>query len=100
MKLRPLSITIMLSSWEISRGLEGAYNSVNPRSNEVLSLEGVWRRYRRWQRRPASVKEAVVRFFQRDGWSYEDFWALQGISLSVQRGEVVGFCGANGSGKS
>jgi len=73
---------------------------VNPLSNEVLRLEDVWRRYRRWERRPASLKEAFVRFLRRDGWAYEDFWALQGISLSVQRGEVVGVCGANGSGKS
>ena len=73
---------------------------MNLLANEVLRLEGVWRHYRRWQRRPVSLKEAVVRFFQRDGLIYEDFWALQGISLSVQRGEVVGFCGANGSGKS
>src|SRR5439155_17126568 len=94
----PVSIGATVS--EISGGLEGAYNSVNLRSNEVLRLEGVWRRYRRWQRRPVSLKEAVVRFFQHDGWLYEDFWALQGISLSVQYGEVVGFCGANGSGKS
>lgn len=69
-------------------------------SQEVLRLEGVWRRYRRWQRRPASLKEACVRYLQRQGLVYEDFWALQGLSLSVQRGEVVGFCGANGSGKS
>lgn len=73
---------------------------MNPLSNEILRLEGVWRRYRRWERRPGSLKEAFVRFLQREGWVYEDFWALQGISLAVQRGEVVGVCGANGSGKS
>ena len=60
----------------------------------------MWRRYRRWERRPGSLKEAFVRFLRRDDWAYEDFWALQGISLSIQRGEVVGVCGANGSGKS
>jgi len=66
------------------------YDSVNPLSNEVLTLENVWRHYRRWERRPGSLKEAFVRFVQRDGWVYEDFWALQGFSLTVQRGEVVG----------
>lgn len=69
-------------------------------TDEMLKLEGVWRRYRRWQRRPASLKEAFVRLWQRDGLAYEDFWALQDVSLTVRRGEVVGFCGANGSGKS
>jgi len=69
-------------------------------SNEVLRLEGVWRQYRRWQRRPVSVKEAFVRFFKRNGLVYEKFWALQDVSLSLKRGEIVGICGGNGSGKS
>lgn len=73
---------------------------VNRSVNEILTLENVWRRYRRWQRRPGTLKETFVRFFQRDGLVYEDFWALQGISMTVRRGETVGVCGANGSGKS
>lgn len=29
----------------------------------------------------------------------EDFWAVRDVSLSIRRGESVGFCGSNGSGK-
>src|SRR2546423_595679 len=30
----------------------------------------------------------------------EDFWALRGVDLSINRGDVVGIIGANGAGKS
>jgi hypothetical protein len=79
-----------LLCWKYPQCQKRKYDSVNPLSNEVLTLENVWRHYRRWERRPGSLKEAFVRFVQRDGWVYEDFWALPGISLAVQRGEVVG----------
>jgi ABC-type polysaccharide/polyol phosphate transport system ATPase subunit len=73
---------------------------MSPLPSEVLKLDGVWRRYRRWKRRPASLKEAFIRLMRRDGLAYKDFWALQDISLTVCRGEILGVCGANGSGKS
>ena len=70
------------------------------RSDEALRLENVGRRFRRWDRRPTTLKEAIVRRLRRDRPSFEEFWALEEISLTARRGEVLGFCGANGAGKS
>ena len=30
----------------------------------------------------------------------EEFWALRGVDLEIERGEVIGVIGANGAGKS
>jgi len=45
----------------------------------------------------------VVGIFQILGgktFSYEEFWALKGISFSISQGESLGVIGENGSGKS
>ena len=52
--------------------------------------------------RAMGIKEAVVTYY--DSWrrtsSARKFWALNGVSMHVKRGEVVGLVGRNGSGKS
>ena len=34
------------------------------------------------------------------GYHYGTFWALKGIDLNIDRGEILGILGPNGSGKS
>jgi len=68
--------------------------------SEILRLDDVWKLHRRWRRRPQSLKETLIKTLRGIRPEYEDFWAVRGCSLSVARGEAVGFCGANGAGKS
>jgi ABC-2 type transport system ATP-binding protein/lipopolysaccharide transport system ATP-binding protein len=55
--------------------------------------------YRVPHERIPSFKEFAIRWLRRRI-HYQDFWALNGVSLEVRRGEVLGIIGANGAGKS
>lgn len=46
-----------------------------------------------------SLKEYLVAFLKHEV-KYEKFWALQDVSFEVQKGEVLGIIGRNGTGKS
>jgi len=59
----------------------------------------VVQRFRRIQERPDTLREVFAKLRQRRQ-SYQDFEALKKISFRVSKGEVVGFIGRNGSGKS
>ena len=46
-----------------------------------------------------SLKEYAIRRLKGQ-LSYDEFWALKGVSVAVERGENLGIIGLNGSGKS
>jgi ABC-type polysaccharide/polyol phosphate transport system ATPase subunit len=65
----------------------------------LVSLQGVSVRYRMPRERIHSVKDFTIRWLKRTI-VYDDFAALDGVSLEVRRREVLGIIGHNGAGKS
>jgi ABC-type polysaccharide/polyol phosphate transport system ATPase subunit len=63
---------------------------------EVINL---WKMFRFYRQRSTMLKDAFINIFH-GGTKYDEFWALKGISFSVQRGESIGIIGRNGAGKS
>jgi len=52
----------------------------------LISLKDVWLKYR-------------IQFKEDGSASYEDFWAVKGINIEINKGEVFGIIGENGAGK-
>lgn len=65
-------------------------------SDVAIACEGVWKSYRIYHQRSHTLKEKILSRRNR----YEEFWALKGIDLEVERGTTTGILGTNGSGKS
>jgi ABC-type polysaccharide/polyol phosphate transport system ATPase subunit len=63
----------------------------------VIEVERVSKHFRLYHEPVSSLKERFVHFNRR---SFDEFWALQDVSLEVAQGETVGLLGHNGSGKS
>ena len=62
----------------------------------AIQADSVSKRYRIYHNKSRTLKETVFR----GRGEYEEFNALNEVSLTVQEGESVGILGANGSGKS
>lgn len=65
----------------------------------AIRLENVTVAYRAPHERIGTLKEYVIRWFQRRV-KYQHFMALNDVSLTVNKGEIVGIIGHNGAGKS
>ncbi len=66
----------------------------------AIQFDHVTKRFNMHLERPRSFQELVVSLFRRNNGSREEFWALRDVSFSIEPGEVVGFIGSNGVGKS
>jgi len=73
----------------------------------IIELEKISKRYRLGRIGSTSMREAIERNWQRllgkgnnGSVARGDFWALQDLSFTVDRGEMVGVIGQNGAGKS
>ena len=65
-------------------------------TSPAISVENVWKNFRLYHERNRYLKAAMLRGRRA---RYEEFWALQDVSLSVPHGATIGVIGSNGSGK-
>lgn len=65
----------------------------------IIKIDNVSMMFNRSTEKVDSIKEFAVKFLKRK-LMFEEFWALQNISLDIKKGESVGIIGLNGSGKS
>lgn len=65
----------------------------------VLQVEHVSMKFNLSKEKVDSLKEYVIKFFQ-GGLKYNEFWALQDVSFTLEKGDRIGILGLNGAGKS
>lgn len=62
----------------------------------AINVDNVWKNFRLYHERNRYLKAALLRGRRA---RFDEFWALQDVSLNVPHGATVGVIGSNGSGK-
>jgi lipopolysaccharide transport system ATP-binding protein len=65
---------------------------------DAIVVDNVSKKFKIPHEKKTTLFQNVVGLVRRQ-FAYEEFWALKGISFSVEQGEVFGIIGRNGSGK-
>lgn len=68
-------------------------------NNEIITVNNVSMKFNLASEKFDNLKEYFIKTLKRQI-TYNEFWAVQDVSFSVNRGESVGLIGLNGSGKS
>jgi ABC-type polysaccharide/polyol phosphate transport system ATPase subunit len=63
----------------------------------VISIKNVSKAFKIYRDKPLTMKEKILKLRSNE---YSNFYALNGVSLDIQRGETIGLIGHNGCGKS
>lgn len=71
--------------------------AIGTASDIAISVRDVTKSYRLYPSHKERLKEALHPFRKR---YHEEFWALNGVSFDIRKGQTVGILGRNGAGKS
>lgn len=64
---------------------------------DVININNVYKKFRVYHDKGSTLKEKIL-FKHRN--KFEDRWVLNGINLTIKKGQTIGLIGENGSGKS